>query len=103
MKRIISLVLTIVITISLLAIEKTPVYGEIGHFVSLSKYVGTYDDGIPMEFSIDSVNYTNNTFTGRLKIDDQVVNPNQIVSGNISYNNDKYICSFSFNNNYTFT
>ena len=103
MKRIISFVLTIIITISLLAIEKTPVYGEIGHFISLSKYVGTYSSGSPMEFSIDSVDYNNNTFTGRIKIENHLYNPNRAISGNITFNDDNYVCNFEFSYSYLFT
>ena len=103
MKKIISVLLTIIIIVSLFNMNTLCVSGEIGHFVSLSKYVGSYSSDSPMEFSIDSVNYTNNTFTGWLKIDDLIVNPNQSVSGNISYNNDNYICSFSLNNYYPFS
>ena len=96
MKRVLSLFLALTISLSIVIIDNKTSYASTDNCINSSSYTGTYDGSYAMEFTINNVNRTNNTFTGHVKIENHLYNPNRAISGNITFNDDNYVCNFGF-------
>ena len=96
MRRIISLVLALLISLSIVIIDNKASYANTDYCINSSIYTGTYDGSTPMEFTINSVNKEDNTFTGHVKINHQLVSIDKDISGSITLNQQNFVCTFGF-------
>ena len=94
MKRTVSIVVFIIFMVSVFA--SFPIEAEANNNVFTSSYSGTYDASTPMEFDIYNVDLSNNTFSGHVKINHQLVTINKDISGTITLYSDYYVCCFGF-------
>ena len=96
MKRILSLFLALTISLSIVIIDNKTSYASTDTCINASSYTGTYNGSNPMEFTINSVNKDNGTFTGHIKINHQYVTINNVISGSIALNQQNFVCTFGF-------
>ncbi|MGN1124458.1 MAG: hypothetical protein ACI4RR_08955 [Eubacterium sp.] len=94
MRRTVSIVVFIIFMVSVFA--SFPIEVEANNNVFTASYSGTYDSSTPMEFDIYNVDLSNNTFSGHIKINHQLVTINKDISGTITLYSDYYVCSFGF-------